>query len=179
MTKEEIKEAYTLPDVLDRFGVTINRHGFCACIYHGERTASMKIYPDNTYYCFCCGKHGDQITAVMQLTGLPFQSACEALTGEKLTPSTRRSIAIAKMRREARAKREEALLADMHRVGDMIDVTRRFRDYCEPLSDDFWDAVECYSILCDLQDEILEEYYGHKHNKNTQSGTVIPAGYTA
>ena len=52
MDKDEIKQMYSMMDVIQRYGFHPNRAGFICCPFHtGDRTASMKIYPDS-FYCF-------------------------------------------------------------------------------------------------------------------------------
>ena len=60
MTSEEIKKAYSMRDVLARYGIQPDRAGFIRCPFHKEKTASMKIYQDS-YYCFGCGAAGDTL----------------------------------------------------------------------------------------------------------------------
>ena len=47
MTVEEIKQQNTMRDVVTRYGIEVNRSGFCKCPFHNEKTASMKIYKDS------------------------------------------------------------------------------------------------------------------------------------
>jgi len=49
------------------------------CTFHEEKTASFFIYPDNSYYCFGCGVHGNAIDFVMKKLGYSFQEACSIL----------------------------------------------------------------------------------------------------
>ena len=51
------------------------------CPFHKESTPSFFIYPDNSYYCFGCGAHGNAIDFVMSKLGLSFSDACEELGG--------------------------------------------------------------------------------------------------
>lgn len=49
------------------------------CPFHEEQTASFFIYPNNSYYCFGCGVHGNAIDFVMKKLGYSFQEACSVL----------------------------------------------------------------------------------------------------
>lgn len=49
------------------------------CPFHNEKTASFFIYPDNSYYCFGCGVHGNAIDFVLKKLTLPFKEACKVL----------------------------------------------------------------------------------------------------
>lgn len=81
MTVEEIKEQYSIRDVLSKYGISVNRAGFCSCPFHsGDRTPSMKIYKDS-YHCFACGANGDIFTFIMQSDNLTFKDAFQKLGG--------------------------------------------------------------------------------------------------
>ena len=66
MTKEELKQTYSMRDVLCRYGLSPNRAGFVGCPFHrGDREASMKVY-DRDFHCFGCGAHtGKMKTGVL------------------------------------------------------------------------------------------------------------------
>jgi len=48
--------------------------GFARCIFHTEKTASMKLY-NNHIYCFSCQRKGDVIDVVMELQGVDLPTA--------------------------------------------------------------------------------------------------------
>lgn len=48
------------------------------CPFHKEKTPSFYIYPDNFYYCFGCGAHGNAIDFLIA-QGYSFQDACNTL----------------------------------------------------------------------------------------------------
>lgn len=48
--------------------IEFNRSGFANCIWHNERTPSMKYYPkENRVWCFGCGCGGDSVDVVAQI----------------------------------------------------------------------------------------------------------------
>ncbi len=51
---------------------------FTLCLFHKEKTPSFCIYPDNSYYCFGCGAHGNAIDFLIA-QGYSFTDACTAL----------------------------------------------------------------------------------------------------
>ena len=51
---------------------------FTLCPFHEEKTPSFCIYPDNSYYCFGCGAHGNAID-FLTAQGYSFRDACNAL----------------------------------------------------------------------------------------------------
>ena len=81
MTVEEIKEQYDMQYVLNMYGINPDRKGFIRCIFHKEKTASMKVYKDSVY-CFGCGRSGDIFTFVQQMEGCSFKEAYLKLGGE-------------------------------------------------------------------------------------------------
>ena len=85
---ERIKSIVTMPDLAERYGVTVRR-GMCCCPFHGDRHPSMKIYQDG-YHCFACGANGDVISWVMQYDRVGFSAACERICewyGIDVTPT--------------------------------------------------------------------------------------------
>lgn len=62
---EQIKSSVNLIDVAKYYGIEVNRNGFTSCLFHNERTPSMKLYPDH-FHCFGCGKSGDVIALAAQ-----------------------------------------------------------------------------------------------------------------
>lgn len=76
----EIQELKTIPitDYLD-----LNGSGFAKCIWHNEKTASLKYYPkSNTIYCFGCQKYGSVIDVIMQQQNMTLQEAINFLANE-------------------------------------------------------------------------------------------------
>lgn len=80
MTKDEIKQTVSMRSVVERYGIKINRSGFCKCPFHSERTASLKVYKDS-FYCFGCGRHGDIFTFVQNAENCDFKTAFQILGG--------------------------------------------------------------------------------------------------
>lgn len=119
MTREEIKQAYSMKDILVKCGLPEpNRAGFIKCPFHkGDHEASMKVY-DKNFHCFGCGANGDIFTFTERFYGISFKDAFLMLGGEyEKNPSFRSSLAIYRAKKE-RLKRE--LLSS---------ITRRSRNY--------------------------------------------------
>ena len=71
----EVKERLNLIEAAQYYGVQPNKSGFVNCLFHKEKTPSLKLYPAH-FHCYGCGKHGDIITLTTQLFTLPpFQAA--------------------------------------------------------------------------------------------------------
>lgn len=72
---ETIKASLDLIDTAKYYGMEVNRSGFTSCLFHAERTPSMKLYHDH-FHCFGCGKSGDVIALVAQHLNISqFESA--------------------------------------------------------------------------------------------------------
>lgn len=79
MTSEEIKEKYSMRDIVERYGLRPNRAGFITCPFHlGDRTPSMKIYKGD-FHCYACGANGDIFDFVMRMDGSSFKEAFQSL----------------------------------------------------------------------------------------------------
>lgn len=104
---EKIRTANPLKEWIERYGIEFDRKGFAKCPFHNEKTASFKVYPNNTYYCFGCGAHGDVITFVMGVQNLSFEDACATLDRD-ITYTEQRRIDRIKRKRDDRASVENA-----------------------------------------------------------------------
>lgn len=72
---ETIKQNLNLIDVAKFYGIEVSRSGFTSCLFHNERTPSLKLYSDH-FYCYGCCKSGDVISLVAQrLNVSQFESA--------------------------------------------------------------------------------------------------------
>lgn len=80
MTSDELKKNISMRELAERYGIRVDRKGFCRCPFHKEKTASMKIYRDS-YYCFGCGASGDIFTLVQKMDGVDFNAAYKSLGG--------------------------------------------------------------------------------------------------
>lgn len=79
--KQEFDQTFTnvkeIP--ITRF-IDFNGAGFANCIWHSEKSPSLKYYPkNNTCYCFGCSKSGDVISVIRQINSCSFPEALEIL----------------------------------------------------------------------------------------------------
>lgn len=62
--------------------VKFNSQGFARCLWHEEKTPSMKLnVKRNKVHCFGCEKNGDIIDVVMAQNNVSFKEAFKALSG--------------------------------------------------------------------------------------------------
>ncbi len=169
MTKEEIKDLYSMKDILERYGLPQpNKAGFICCPFHKEKTASMKIYKRD-FNCFGCGANGDIFAFVMLMNGLTFKEAFRDLGGDSDNSfSTRLKIYQAQKKREMQRKMEEKLKRKRELNYLLMEVYRKCLERLEPLSDAWantynalqyqeyiWEVLndpnECYEVIKQLR----------------------------
>lgn len=68
-------KAYPIKDLLK-----FNREWFAKCVYHEEKSESMKLYIDNHCFSYCCNKRSDAIDIYMAVNKCDFKTAIKALT---------------------------------------------------------------------------------------------------
>lgn len=74
------RETLTMDDILPLYGYQKNRQGFICCPFHGEKTASLKIYHGTGgWHCFGCGMGGSIIDFVMAHENCNFPTAVKAI----------------------------------------------------------------------------------------------------
>lgn len=81
------------------------------CIFHGERTPSFHVYPEDKHFkCYGCGEHGDVFKFLQKVQGKEFPEVVRALAAEVGVeiPDAAEDSAEAKARRK---ERNEALAA--------------------------------------------------------------------
>lgn len=110
----EIKSRLPAREVLEFYGLTVDRAGFCKCPFHqGDKNGSLKVYDGSKgWHCFACGAGTDVTDFVMKYFGIPFRAAQEKLNddfrlglpiGRELSPAEQ-----ARLAAEARQQRAEA-----------------------------------------------------------------------
>lgn len=78
----EVKQKVTCKMFADRIGLRQNRSGFCVCPFHHEKTASLKIYDNNSWHCFGCRQGGDVVDMARLYYELDFQDALKQLAAD-------------------------------------------------------------------------------------------------
>lgn len=125
----EIKSRLPARQVLEFYGLTVDRAGFCKCPFHqGDNTGSLKVYDgDKGWHCFGCGAGNSVQDFVMLYFGLPFQAAQEKLNddfnlglpiGKALSPADRLKAAKEARQRKAEAQERERRLQSLKDSAD-------------------------------------------------------------
>lgn len=152
----DIASHITMEEVWNKYGVEPIKRGFVKCPFHNEKTASMKIYPDQRgFHCFGCGKSGDVISFVRELFGLSFIQAVVRIDNDfglalpldrQLTPreaheaNKRMKILKAEQEREqAQAEAREAAYWKVFDEWKRLDDNKR--DYAPKTMDEEWNPL--------------------------------------
>jgi len=157
MNLEQIRNQYSMADVIRKCGLKIERGGFCVCPFHSkDNTPSLKIY-NKSYYCFGCGKGGDVISFVMDYNGLDFIEACEWISGEELTRSTKRHIAVARIKQKKERRDSTRLDRELDKVNRELTGLWKQYQQAAPLTDEWTRLYNKWQLLCYKQETIYNE----------------------
>ena len=160
MTIEEIKQQYSMRDVVERYGLYPNRAGFLHCPFHeADHTASLKIYKDS-FYCFGCHAHGDIFSFVQRMDDCTFKEAFRTLGGESGPLSDAAITRIAKRKREAQKykKRLDDAQDGTVTASDEYLEAKKALDNLEPFSDEWCAIQNRLQTLQQNADKSLETY---------------------
>lgn len=121
----EIKERLDTEEVLEAYGIHIDRKGRAVCPFHNDNTPSMQVYSGSRgYHCFACGESGDILTFVQKFFGLSFLKACEKLNndfslglpiGQRISVREQRAMEQATKERKEKRKAEKTMQDRMER----------------------------------------------------------------
>lgn len=152
MDRDEIKQSYSMRQVLDRYGLVPNRAGFICCPFHKEKTPSMKINKD-LFYCFSCGEGGDIFSFIQKMDNLAFNEVYRLLggtydsdnkVGVRPKASTLKRIKDSKKRRHNRLRDKEIKLRQEKNIAMHIATLTSLMEKEEPFSE-LW--CFCYNKL--------------------------------
>ena len=82
---DRIKDAVSMMDICHHYGLPVNRGGFTNCPFHGEKTASLKVFnaPGRKgWYCYGCHQGGSVIDFVQRFFGLDFFGAVKKINSD-------------------------------------------------------------------------------------------------
>lgn len=154
MTVDDIKNQYSMVDILNRLNIQIKR-GFCNCPLHtGDRTASFKVYP-KSFYCFGCGKGGDIIYFVEEYCKLDFKDACEWIAGETLSTMSKRALVVEQMKRKAIKEKQLKLKRQLKELR-LAEYWNKYQA-AEPYSDEWINAYNEWQKGVYKQETLMKE----------------------
>ena len=73
-----IRQQVTCRQVLEDYGISVNKYGRCPCPIHQGKDPNFRVYDDG-YYCFVCHASGDVTSLVATLEGLNQSEAANTL----------------------------------------------------------------------------------------------------
>lgn len=120
----EIKDRLTMPEVLERYGISVNRQRRIPCPLHGGTTDANCGVKDRYIHCFVCGESADVIGFVQRHFDVDFSTAIKKLNedfclglpiGERLDRRQKEQIA---KRRFLAEKEKKAKMADEQKLRD-------------------------------------------------------------
>lgn len=160
MTTEEIKQSVSMRELVERYGIHIDRKGFCCCPFHKEKTGSMKIYKES-YNCFGCGANGDIFSFVMRMENCDFKTAYKSLGGsyqqyENDYQRKRFAYQLAK-RKETERRQKEKKQQLKAQVLEDIKYQQLFKKVVPVFSDIWCDAVNKLEYDFYLLEELTKE----------------------
>lgn len=124
MTKEELKEIISVPEVLGKYGVEV-RNGRCKSICHDGRRYTAKA-TRQLYFCFKCNRPMDIFDITMHFNHCDFRTAYLLLGGEeKPTFTTRVKARQARLRREKIKRQKQKKKEQLRKINLFIDVYRK------------------------------------------------------
>lgn len=124
VTKEELKEIVSVPEVLQRYGVHI-KGGRCKAICHDGKNYTAKV-SDKLYYCFKCNKSMDIFDIVMHFNSCDFYTAFLLLGGgEKTDFRTRVKTNQAKLKKKNKLREQQKKKEKLRQVNLFIDTYRK------------------------------------------------------
>ena len=185
----EIKSLVSMPELMERYGFSLNRSGFCKCPFHSEKSASFKAYPGQRgYHCFGCGAHGSVIDFVMLYFGLSFKDALAKINedfsiglpiGERISLRQRREMEHRQRERQEERNREQMELERLDgEYWAAFDLWQKYdtnkREYApKSPSEDFHPLyveaiknIDYASYLLDTAEMRLRNYADKRHNNS-------------
>lgn len=144
---DAIRARHPLPEYCQKRGIELRIIGASGelvglCPLHEEKSSSFTVYPDNQFYCFGCGKHGD-VTDLEQALGGGTRAEAAARLGAEPLPSgvKRRTVPpIPEAERDRAPRRPDlsrlrkATRAELQQIADSRGIDRRAVELAQDMS---------------------------------------------
>ena len=163
----KVKEAVSMQQVAEYYGLQLNRKGLCQCPFHQDKNPSLKIYPDGKgFYCFTCGTGGDQIKFAALYSDMSNYEAAKTLAAafhislsEPVTYREKREAELACRRRAAVAafKKRAMMYVKMYWTPSCEAIHERNEHFTEALQN-----ITYIEYLLQNLEECPEEVYEDK-----------------
>ena len=152
---KEIKDTVPVPIAAEHYGLAV-RNGMAQCIFHDDRSPSMKLYDDH-FYCFGCCEHGDVISLIAKLFSLTSLEAAKKLCVDfGISCNTDKPYIRQHIRIETQREKEQKafrILSDYYRL------LKKYREeyapkseaeQFHPLFEESLQNLELYGHYCDI-----------------------------
>ena len=152
-----IKEQLDLRTVAEHYGIN-SRNRITACIFHDDRSPSMKLYTDH-YYCFGCSACGDVTAFTARLFGISQADASQKLASDfgiaelqsKAKPSIKSQLTIiGERQREQEAFRVLCDYCHLLRFARTELAPKSENEPFHPLFAESLQHLEEYEFYCDI-----------------------------
>lgn len=153
MTSEDLKILHPMREVVESYGIKIERNGFCSCPFHEDnKSPSMKVWQDN-FHCFGCGADGDIFSFIEMFEDCDFKTAFKMLGGEyEHSFSAKRKIEQIKRERALKTKIQAQKRFEIRLCCKLISIYRRYDDTFVPFSDEWCENMNALQYqLADLE----------------------------
>ena len=156
---ESVKAAATARQAAEHYGLKVGRGDMACCLFHNDRTPSMKLNEDY-FYCFGCGAHGDVIDLVARLFNLSSYDAAKKLAYDfGIDPDKPPAAAALRKPKYPLAKAFQREELHCQRVlCDYLQLLERWKVQCAPktpedtVDDRFVEACQMLDYIEDLTD---------------------------
>ena len=154
MTVEEIKQQYSMSDILMRYGISskgVRKN--ISCPFHGkDKNPSMQTFKDG-FKCHTCNANGDIFKFIQLMENCSFKDAFLSLGGTyentKEDFFAKQRLDRMKLEREKRVSADIRRLKQKHELSNMINYYKSLLVKLEPFSD----------AWCNCQDSIFYLVY--------------------
>lgn len=163
----KVREAVSMQQVVEYFGLQANKKGWCVCPFHADKKPSLKIYPNGKgYYCFSCGAGGDPIKFAAQYRDVNNYEAAKGLAAAFQVPIQEPVTYREKREAELARKRRQELSAFQQRAKMWLTAYRGL--LCEAIREQgehFWEGIGSITYvdyLLDCLEQCPEKVYADK-----------------
>lgn len=162
MTIDEIKQQYSMREIVERYGFHPNRAGFISCPFHtGDHSPSLKVYKKD-FHCHACGANGDIFSFIQRMDNCDFKTAFYSLGGTYQKPTSASKLALYRIEKaKANREKKEKRLRERMRFNNMlIGIYVTWLKRLEPMSDAWCDCMNEYTKCLGIDEELQKEMEG-------------------
>lgn len=140
---ELIKANLCLKEVARFYGIHVNRSGFTSCLFHNERTPSLKLYEDH-FYCYGCCKGGDIIALIAQRLGVSQLESAKIIANDFGLSENKVNITVKPVIKETYAEWERRTIRMLQQYLDYLNqlkMTFKPKNMTENMNDLFIESI--------------------------------------